>query len=37
MYHSIVDITDVEAKVGDTALIETKLLYVNSGIRREYV
>ena len=37
MYHSTIDITNIDAKVGDEVFIDVKLIYVDRNIRRDYI
>ena len=35
--HSVIDVTDVECKVGDTVIVEANPVYVDERIKREYI
>lgn len=37
MYNMVIDIREDDIKIGDEVLVDTKILYVNSKIRREYI
>ncbi len=37
MNYMEIDVTDVEAKIGSTVLIDTKPTYIQNNIRREYI
>jgi alanine racemase len=37
MYHCIVDITNVDAKINDEVYLDVKPIYVEAHIRREYI
>lgn len=36
MYHTVVDITGADVKVGDQVFLEVPPLYVSDNIKREY-
>ncbi len=35
--HAIIDVTDVECKVGDTVIIDASPVYIDENVKREYV